>query len=167
MPINLGSLAAAGAGLGGGPGGFLGGLANLATAVTPIISAFRRPPVPAPAPAVVPAQAFPTAPMAGVLGRLLAPVGAAVSVTELLRLARQNSGQSVSVRKIVEAARVCGLETAAATFGLSTTQVCQIIVSRRPRRRRGISAADLRRTRSTIRKITNMRRDLKKLAGRA
>lgn len=83
----------------------------------------------------------------------------------LLDQASQATGRRVTARMVVEAARVCGIPTAAATFGLSETQICTIIVTRRRRRARGISAADLRRTRATIRKVTSLQQQLKQLSG--
>jgi len=70
-----------------------------------------------------------------------------------------------TAKKIVRSAKQCGIELAAATFGLTTLQVCFLIAQPPTRRARGISAADLRRTRSTIRKVGNIQRDLKRLSG--
>jgi len=81
---------------------------------------------------------------------------------EILSRARQATGGAVSSRKIRDAVRGCGLDTAASMFGLSVEDVCFVFIQRR-RRRGGISATDLRRTRSTIRKINNMRKSLKTL----
>lgn len=99
----------------------------------------------------------------GSVGGLLA--GAAVSlISQLLGTARQNTGQAVSVQKVIDAVRVCGIAQAAAMFGLSETEICQIVISKRRRRARGISAVDLRRTRATIRKVHNISHDLRALA---
>ncbi len=70
-----------------------------------------------------------------------------------------------TAKKIVRSAKQCGIELAAATFGLTVLQVCFLIAQPPTRRARGISAADLRRTRSTIRKVGNIQRDLKRLSG--
>ncbi len=70
-----------------------------------------------------------------------------------------------TAKKIVRSARECGIELAAQTFGLNVLQVCFLIAQPPTRRRRGISAADLRRTRSTIRKVTTIQKDLKQLFG--
>ncbi len=56
-----------------------------------------------------------------------------------------------TAKKILRSARECGIELAAATFGLSALDVCFLIAQPPTRRSRGISAADLRRTRSTVR----------------
>jgi len=102
------------------------------------------------------------------LGTSLFAGGAAVmTIAELLRLSRERTGRPASSRAIREAARVCGIELAAQTFDLSESEVCRIIVQTGRRRARGISAADLRRTRSTLRKVHNIQHDLRALAPRA
>ncbi len=70
-----------------------------------------------------------------------------------------------TAKKIVRSAKQCGIELAAQTFGLNVLQVCFLIAQPPTRRARGISAADLRRTRSTIRKVSNIQADLKRLSG--
>lgn len=75
------------------------------------------------------------------------------TLAEILFRSRENTGRPVSRKKIILSARVCGIALTAETFGLSETDVCTVIVSGGRRRGRGISAADLRRTRSTIRKV--------------
>jgi len=106
-----------------------------------------------------------TIPRAGQIMRRFGGEMAVLGGTALiLSQARENTGRRVTAKQIIEAARVCGLQVAADTFGLDVTQVCELIVTRRRRRARGISAADLRRTRSTIRKVANIRKELKALA---
>ena len=70
-----------------------------------------------------------------------------------------------TAKKIVKAARDCGIELAAATFGLDVLDVCFLLAQPPTRRSRGISAADMRRTRSTIRKVTTIQAQLKQLSG--
>ncbi len=65
-----------------------------------------------------------------------------------------------TAKKIVRSARQCGIELSAATFGLGVLDVCFLIAQPASRRARGISAADLRRTRSTLRKVANIQHDL-------
>ncbi len=65
-----------------------------------------------------------------------------------------------TAKKIIRSARECGIELSAATFGLSVLDVCFLIAQPATRRARGISAADLRRTRSTLRKVANIQHDL-------
>ncbi len=64
-------------------------------------------------------------------------------------------------KKILRSARECGIELAAATFGLNVLDVCFLIAQPPTRRARGISAADLRRTRSTVRKVHNIEADFR------
>jgi len=91
--------------------------------------------------------------------------GGAVSVVAgILSQIRENTGQRVTRQKVVDAVKHCGIQLAAETFGISETEICQVVISRPKRRGRGISAADLRRTRSTIRKVHNIQHDLKRLS---
>lgn len=100
----------------------------------------------------------------GLTGMVARGVGFAalgvLSIAELLTLSRESTGQVVTRKKIAAAVRVCGIEAAASMFGLSEIEICQIVISRPRRRGRGISAADLRRTRSTLRKVHNIQHDL-------
>ncbi len=64
-------------------------------------------------------------------------------------------------KKIIRSARQCGIELAAATFGLTQLDVCFLIAQPATRRGRGISAADLRRTRATVRKVHNIEADFR------
>lgn len=115
-----------------------------------------------------PSQVGPTAaifPMtrAGTVGGIIA--GAAIgAISELLRGSRERTGRPVNVAKVIEAVRVCGISQAAAIFDLTENEICLIVISKRRRRARGISAVDLRRTRSTIRKVHNIAHDLKALS---
>ena len=84
----------------------------------------------------------------------------------ILAQARANS-PGATAKKIVRSARECGIELAAATFGLNVLDVCFLIAQPPTRRSRGISAADMRRTRSTIRKVTTIQKQLKALSGPA
>jgi hypothetical protein len=105
--------------------------------------------------------------------RLLGPVGAAVGVGtmaysayqafsggnghsspmgDILAQARGNV-RGATRKKIYQAARHCGLDVAAQTYGLDPMQVCQVVAAGYPRRARGVSAADIRRARGTLRKI--------------
>lgn len=80
----------------------------------------------------------------------------------ILAQARANV-RGATKRKIIAAAKACGIDIAAGTFGLDPRQICLVIVTGAGRRRRGISAADVRRTRRTIRFVNSLRKDLKKL----
>lgn len=140
-------------GVGVGTSGFRGISASFGPGTVPQVSRDREAQLRLP----IPRPGFPLGPIIG------GAIGGAL--VDILNEARQNTGRPVSARKIRDAARFCGLETAASMFGLTTEQVCQVIIAKR-RRRRGISASDLRRTRSTIRKINTMRKSLKKLGAR-
>lgn len=108
-----------------------------------------------------------TALVTDVLGGFFSGNGGKMSViSEILAQARQTFGAGVTKNKIIDAAKNCGIELAAQTFGLSVTQVCTVVVQGRSRRRRGISAADVRRTRRTIRFVNSLRKDLKKVSAR-
>lgn len=84
--------------------------------------------------------------------------------SRILAKARAATGGPVTRNKIIDAAKTCGLETAASTFGLDVREVCLVVVKGRTRRRRGVSAADIRRTKRTIGFASRIRKDLKKLA---
>jgi len=89
--------------------------------------------------------------------------GAGAVIGEILQRARENSGQRVTKNKIIDSAKHCGIELTAETFGLSESDVCKVIVAGRSRRRRGISAADVRRTKRTLRFVRTIRADFKKV----
>lgn len=115
----------------------------------------------------------------GTLGRIAAGTGLGFSfekmlggggttngspISQILAKARAATGGPVTRNKIIDAAKVCGLEIAAETFGLEVTEVCMVVVRGRTRRRRGVSAADIRRTKRTIGFASKIRKDLKALA---
>lgn len=83
-------------------------------------------------------------------------------LSEILAEARSNV-RGATKSKIIAAAKACGLEVAAATYGLDLTDVCRVVVAGRTRRRRGVSAADIRRTKRTLRFVSSLRKDLKKV----
>lgn len=85
-------------------------------------------------------------------------------ISIILAKARAATGGPVTRNKIIEAAKACGLEVAAQTFGLDVREVCLVVVKGRTRRRRGVSAADIRRTKRTIGFASKIRKDLKALA---
>ncbi len=86
---------------------------------------------------------------------------AGFALSEILNSAREATGMRVTKNKIIDAAKHCGIELAADTFGLSESDVCKVIVAGRTRRRRGISAADVRRTKRTLRFVGRIKKDLK------
>lgn len=97
----------------------------------------------------------------GALGMFGTGVAAGAAISGILEQARLNSGQRVTKNKIIDSARACGIELTADTFGLSETDVCKVIVAGRSRRRRGVSAADVRRTKRTLRFVRGIKKDLK------
>lgn len=97
----------------------------------------------------------------GALGMFSGGLVAGGIVSEVLQRARENSGLRVTKNKIIDAARACGIELAADSFGISETDVCKVIVGGRSRRRRGVSAADIRRTKRTLRFVKGIRKDFK------
>ncbi len=70
-----------------------------------------------------------------------------------------------TAKKIVKAARDCGMELAAATFGLNILDVCFLISEPPRRRRRGITAADMRTVGRTARKFQTLEHNLAHLCG--
>ncbi len=127
--------------------------ANLGGAVPQIIRGAQR---------ILPALGAAAA--AGAVGQvgssmLLGPAPAPRTMTQkqfILATARAFQ-PGATAKKIIRSARECGIELAAATFGLDVLQVCFLISQPPTRRRRGISAADIRRTRSTMRKINSLK----------
>jgi len=69
--------------------------------------------------------------------------------------AKRTTGRSISKKGVKAMARNCGLHQTAATLGCTLEVVC-MVVSSPTRRRTGISSADMRKTRSTIGKVTRM-----------
>ena len=69
--------------------------------------------------------------------------------------AKAKTGRGISKKRLKAMARTCGLAETAATIGCSIQAVC-LVVSSPTRRRTGISSADMRKTRSTVRKLKTM-----------
>ena len=63
--------------------------------------------------------------------------------------------------KIIAAAKACGIDLAADTFGLSTSDICAVVILGATRRRRGVSSANIRTTKRVIRFASGLRKDLK------
>lgn len=98
------------------------------------------------------------------LGEMLFGGGNGDKISDILRKARENTGRSVTSKKIRDSARHCGLELTAQMYGLDPMEVCRIVTETRSRRARGISASDLRRTRSTLRKVHGIQKQFKAAA---
>lgn len=88
-----------------------------------------------------------------------------VSRRQMILMQARAVSPGSTAKKIIKAAKDCGIELAAQTFGLSVLDVCFLLAQPVSRRSRGISAADMRRTRSTIRKVATIQRQLKALSG--
>lgn len=86
--------------------------------------------------------------------------GSASPISDILKEARSNV-KGATKNKIIAAAKTCGIELAAETYGLDEKQVCILIVHGRTRRSRGISGADIRRARRVIRFNKRLTKDLK------
>lgn len=99
----------------------------------------------------------------GVRGAFGLALAGGLVLSDILQRSRENTGQRVTKNKIIDAAKHCGIELAADTFGISDSDVCKVIVAGRTRRRRGISAADVRRTKRTLRFVRTIRADFKKV----
>lgn len=88
-----------------------------------------------------------------------------VTRRQLVLMTARAFSPGATTKKIIRSAKECGIELAASTFGLSILDVCFLLAQPASRRSRGISAADMRRTRSTIRKVTTIQNQLKALSG--
>lgn len=88
-------------------------------------------------------------------------VKAPTALQQLQACAKAKTGRGITAKKVKAMARSCGLEVTAAALGCPITLVCQVVATP-TRRRSGVSAADMRRTRSTIGKITRMYNSLPK-----
>ncbi len=88
-----------------------------------------------------------------------------VTRRQLILMTARSFSPGATAKKIIRSAKECGIELAAATFGLNVLDVCFLLAQPVSRRSRGISAADMRRTRSTIRKVSTIQRQLKALSG--
>ena len=143
----------------------LSGLSGVLSGVRNVATVIRGPTAAAPAPVLTAGPALPAivggsaagTAVGTLAGRFLGGNG-----TPLQR-ARDATGRRVTRKQIIMAARHCGMEIAADTFGISVTDVCQVVAKGMPRRSRGISATDMRRTRSTLRKMNTMRKSLRPL----
>ncbi len=134
-------------------GPIIEGAGAILTALPPIISAVQQ--TRAPAPVTGFGSPF------GQQGIAAMPTNGVRTMSQrqfILATARA-AHPGATAKKILRSARECGIELAAATFGLSVLDVCFLIAQPPTRRPRGISAADVRRTRSTLRKVANIQHD--------
>lgn len=123
-------------------------------------------------PAMPMQTAFPALPALGsFLGGTVARAGAAA--VGIIRTAAGRiagwvlpSGVRVSRKQAVELAKNVGITAAAGALGASAVELAEAIMQEegRPRRGRGITAAQLRTTRRTMRKVESMHRQIAKAA---
>jgi len=113
---------------------------------------------------LVPGLDFPKVQQFGATSIIARTIGVGGLLATLFATSRSRTGQPINRKKVVAAVKHCGIELASDLFSLSAIEICQIVISRPRRRGRGISAADLRRTRATIRKVHNISADLKRLS---
>lgn len=125
------------------------------------------------APGIISALRTETAPFPGqgqfnqlglVQGTDISLSGSGLNISNILKLASQACGRRITRRDVIMAVKHCGIDVASQSMCMPVRHVCQIVARGMPRRRRGISAADMRRTRSTIRKVNTIRKSLKTLA---
>jgi len=86
--------------------------------------------------------------------------------TRILRFIRQNTGVKINLSRAKSLIRELGLENAARCLGIGAGEVCSLLIVASPRRRRGISASDIRIVRRTARRFENLKHDLGHLGGR-
>jgi len=86
--------------------------------------------------------------------------------TRILRFIKQNTGVSINLSRAKSLIRELGLENAARCLGIGAGEVCSLLIVASPRRRRGISASDIRIVKRTARRFENLKHDLGHLGGR-
>ena len=98
--------------------------------------------------------------IAGLLAGGISMNGNGRTLKEILAEAREFR-PGATRNKIIAAAKACGIDIAADTFGLGTNDICAIVVLGRTRRRRGVSGANIRTTKRVLRFASGLRKDLK------
>ena len=86
--------------------------------------------------------------------------------TRILRFIKQNTGVSINLSRAKSLIRELGLENAARCLGIGAGEVCSLLSVASPRRRRGISASDIRIVKRTARRFETLKHDLGHLGGR-
>lgn len=87
--------------------------------------------------------------------------------TRILRFIKQNTGVSINLSRAKSLIRELGLENAARCLGIGAGEVCSLLIVASPRRRRGISASDVRIVKRTARRFESLKHDLSHIGGRA
>jgi len=80
--------------------------------------------------------------------------------TRILRFIKMNTGVSIKLSRAKSLIRELGLENAARCLGVTAGEVCSLLIVASPRRRRGISASDIRIVKRTARRFENLKHDL-------
>ncbi len=130
-------------------GGVLGGIAQ------DIVSGFLR------APQELGAGQIPA--RVAQAGRLCPPERPS---TTILRRIFQNTGVRIKLSAAKSLARQLGLEAAANCLRVTVMELCTLIITPSPRRRRGISGSDIRIVKRTARRFQSLQEDLSGLASR-
>lgn len=87
--------------------------------------------------------------------------------TRILRAIKMQTGVSINLSRAKSLIRELGLENAARCLGISAGEVCSLLIVASPRRRRGISASDIRIVKRTARRFENLKHALGHLGGRS
>jgi len=86
--------------------------------------------------------------------------------TRILRFIKMNTGVSIKLSRAKSLIRELGLENAARCLGVTAGEVCSLLIVASPRRRRGISASDIRIVKRTARRFETLKHDLGHLGSR-
>ena len=86
--------------------------------------------------------------------------------TRILRFIKMNTGVSIKLSRAKAMIRELGLENAARCLGINVSEVCSLLIVASPRRRRGISASDIRIVKRTARRFDSLKHALGHLGGR-
>lgn len=132
-------------------GAFLGGLAQ---DLIPALLPFR------------PAQETGLGQLPVPVARAALPAGEKPS-SRILRQIQANTGVRIKLSSAKALARQLGLQNAARCLGITTAQLCTLIITPSPRRRRGISSSDIRIVKRTARRFESLKHDLSHIGGRA
>ena len=86
--------------------------------------------------------------------------------TRILRRIFENTGVRIKLTSVKALTRQLGLEAAANCLRVSVMDLCTLIITPSPRRRRGISGSDIRIVKRTARRFQALQEDLSGLVSR-
>lgn len=86
--------------------------------------------------------------------------------TRILRFIKQSTGVGVKLSRAKSLIKELGLENAARCLGITAMEACSLLLVSSPRRRRGISASDVRIVKRTARRFESLKHDLSHIGGR-